>query len=241
MTHNAKPDNRSVPLFIPFVNRPDLLERAVLSVRDCLLVDPLVIDNSGRDPLTSDQDLPACCRTILIPPVPLTFSQTQNWMLGLARHRERPFYLFMHSDAEASAEVVERLVSRARELTAAGDRWAVLYTCYDALAAFSTAAFTAVGGWDTNLSWYKSDCDIYRRLRLAGYSLIDTGLPVHHTPSQTLNSDPRIHWLVDLEGEFRLRYYVEKWGADAGAERFERPFDGKWDQPGTYFRKDSER
>ena len=83
----------TIPVFIPYVNRLDLLQKAIASVPRRLTTEPLVINNS-------DSPLTVPCH-IVIPPVPLTFAQTQNFMLKIAIDRHVPFYLFMHSDAEA--------------------------------------------------------------------------------------------------------------------------------------------
>jgi hypothetical protein len=54
-----------------------------------------------------------------------------------------------------------------------------------------------IGEWDTVLPQYFSDCDYYRRVQLAGFELIETGLPVIHVDkgSNTLRSDPRREFL----------------------------------------------
>lgn len=137
-----------------------------------------------------------------------------------------PFYLFLHSDAEASEGTVEALIEMAFRSTESGRKWGAIWTAYDALAAYSAEAMQAIGGWDENLPWYLSDCDCYRRLRLAGYSTIDSGLPVKHTPSQTLNSDSKIARRVAEETPKWRTYYRAKWGGDNEHERFLIPFDG---------------
>ena len=78
-----------------------------------------------------------------------------------------------------------------------------------------------------NSRWYCADNDCYRRLRLAGYPTLESNLPVKHTPSQTLNSDPLIRRQVDLEIPFRGSYYRAKWGGRPGSEAFIVPFNGK--------------
>ncbi len=204
-----------IPIFIPYVNRPDLLERAVASVGRINEAQTLVLNNSGSELKI------LYSRT---PPVPLTFAQTQNWMLAIAEELNAPFYLFMHNDAEAVGDTVQRLVAMANAFTIQKRKWGVIFTAYDALAAFNTAAFREVGGWDQFLEWYHSDNDMYRRLRLAGYETIDSNLPVNHTPSRTLNSDPEIALKVSLMYPCRVAYYRSKWGGDAGAEKFDTPF-----------------
>jgi len=214
-----------VPIFIPFVNRLDLLERAVNSVplSDNWQVE--VINNSGSE-------LPDnLCAGDCNPSVPLTFAQTQNWMLKLAEEwLPSPFYLFMHSDAEAVGDTVPRLYAMANAFTIQKRKWGVIFTAYDALAAFNTAAFREVGGWDTFLEWYCADNDMYRRIRLAGYDIIESCLPVKHDPSQTLKADPEIRRRVDLMYPCREAYYRAKWGGAPGREMFTNPFSsvGSW-------------
>lgn len=212
----------AIPVFIPYVNRPDLLGNSIASIPRRLITRTFVINNSGKD-MSRIVGADA-----LTPPVPLTFAQTQNYMLYLARGWDVPFYLFMHSDAEAGPETIEKLYKMAMH-ECSQRQWGAIFTAYDALAAFNTAAFQAIGGWDTALEWYASDADAYRRLRLAGYPTLESNLPVTHEPSQTLNSDPMIRLRVDVMFEARRKWYVEKWGGDIGAETFEKPFDGRFD------------
>jgi len=218
-----------IHIYIPFVNRPDLLKKAVDSVpviggwRDWQLnyLQVEVINNSGK-PLPDDINARESN-----PPVPLTFAQSQNWMLRISEDFLEPFYIFMHSDAEAGEGTVQKLIELAQSLTNEGRKWGLIMTNYDALAAFNTAAFREVGGWDTELSWYHSDTDMYRRLELAGYELVKSNLPVKHEASQTLNSDQAIKRNVDLMFPCRVAYYKAKWGGDAGSETYSVPFDGK--------------
>jgi hypothetical protein len=216
-----------IPLFIPYVNRPDLLDKAIRSTwRGGAEVN--VFNNSGK---YIDCD---SCGIEYNPIVPLTFSQTQNAMLKMALGKDYnppscvwikdPFYLFMHSDAEAGEGTVKKLLEMAQSLTEEGRKWAVIFTAYDALAAFNTAAFREVGGWDQYLEWYASDQDMYRRLKLAGYELIESNLPVKHEPSQTLKADPEIRRKVDLMFPCRQAYYYSKWGGPADHETFLTPF-----------------
>lgn len=202
----------TIPVFIPFVNRRDLLDKAIASVPHNSVIEPVIINNSGKN-----LDLQT---TIITPESPITFSQTQNLMLNLAKKSGIPFYFFLHSDAEAEGDTVERLYWMAMD-----EFYGVIFTAYDSLAAFNTAAFDAIGGWDEKLHWYRSDCDVYRRLRLAGYPTIESNLPVKHTPSQTLNSDPEIQRRVVAESEQQREYYIRKWGGEGGKEIFDKPFN----------------
>lgn len=216
----------TIPVFVPVVNRFDLLKLCLDSLSIRLTTEPVIINNSGME-------LPEEFHrhTILTPGThwscpesSLTFSQTQNLMLELASKTKKPFYFFMHSDAEDNGGILDKLFDMAMIQR---DKWGVIFTSYDALACYNTEAFQAVGGWDENLKWYRSECDMYRRLRLAGYPTLDSGLNVKHTPSSTLSSDFSIKARVDAENVTGRAYYIRKWGGDNEAEKYEVPFDGK--------------
>lgn len=208
-------------LGIPSVVRPDLLKRAVQSVEP-LWPSTLIIDNSadGLDP--QGWPLP-----ILRPAVPLTFSQTMNLLYRLAEERRCDSLLFMHSDAEAGAGSPERFLTIVEEATMSGRRWGVAYTNYDALAAFNMGMMREVGPWDTVLPHYFADNDYYRRIRLARYDILETGLKVKHKVSSTIRNDRRYGFLNKVTFPLYQSYYVAKWGGPAGAETYDRPFNGK--------------
>jgi hypothetical protein len=225
----------SIPIFIPFRNRPDLLQNAVDSIPTSDRWSVVVINNS-ESALPEEMPLTVC---EIKNHIPLSFSKTQNLMTELARNWiyfgvASPFYCFMHSDACAGNYAVENLIEMAFNLTAKREKWGAIFTAYDAFAAFNTDAFLSIGGWDENLSWYASDCDVYYRLRLAGYSIIESNLPVAHYPSQTLKSDPNVAAEVNREFAFRESYYRSKWGNSPGNEVYTIPFNGEettWQNP----------
>ena len=208
-------------LGIPVVNRPDLLARAVRSA-ECCWPSTLIVDNSaaGLDP--------ACWPVpILRPPVPLSFSQTMNLLQRLASERYCDALLFMHNDAEAEPGTLESLLAVVDEAVRGGRRWGVAFTHYDTLAAISLTMVPDVGPWDTALPHYFADNDYYRRVRLAGYEILDTGLGVihHNGASSTIKSDPCR--LAQHHVTFPLyeSYYTQKWGGRPGQEVYRRPFD----------------
>lgn len=217
----------SIPIFIPYVNRPDLLATCLASLSHRLITHPVVINNSGGYipnyvylhwhgyvDFMSDTSGGK----------PPTFSQTQNMMLRCAVEAGNPFYFFMHSDAIDNEGILDNLFDMAMQQT---QKWGAIFTSYDALACFNTDAMLAVGGWDENIPWYRSDCDMYRRLRLAGYPTLESGLKVFHEPSQTLKSDPAIKDRVYEENKASRLYYIRKWGGDNEQEKYEVPFNGQ--------------
>jgi hypothetical protein len=206
----------TIPVFVPVVNRFDLLKRCIDSLSIRLTTEPVIVNNSGKELPDEFHRCP-----IVTPKSPLTFSQTQNLMLELVVKTRKPLYFFMHADAEDNEGILDKLFDMAMIQR---DKWSVIFTNYDALACFNTEAMQAIGGWDEGFEWYTSEVDTYRRLRLAGYPTLESGLRVKHTPSQTLNSDPEIRRRVSEGYAQRLERYRLKWGGDAGNEKFEVPY-----------------
>ena len=207
-----------IPCFVPYVNRPDMLQR-LIPLLQCENVVPVVINNS-------DAPLNASCEVIEAP-VPLTFTQSQNWMLRIAKQGECPFYMWAHCDAIPGAGTTQALYERAIEECAVGSKWGVIYTHYDVLSACNTEAMEAVGGYDTAFFDYMSDCDVYRRLALAGYARLESGLECKHDGgSSTIKSDPKRDRVVGIQVAYRGDLYKQKWGGGLGQETFTAPFGG---------------
>lgn len=209
-----------IPIFIPVVNRLDLLRKAIASIPldDRWQVE--VINNTGS--LLPDDIAAGDCN----PDYPLTATQSLNWMQNLAKTAwNEPFYFFMHNDAEAGDGTMEKLFQATVELHAR-EKWGVIFTNYDALAAFNVEAFDAVGGWDENFKGYFSDNDVYRRLRMAGYPTFEAGFPVEHLGSQTIHSDPERQRQNSIDFPAAALYYEKKWGGSPGNETFDIPFGG---------------
>ncbi len=53
--------------------------------------------------------------------------------------------------------------------SAAAPPWATHFFDYDRLTLVNVAAYMAVGAWDTHIAFYATDCDMYLRLKWAGY------------------------------------------------------------------------
>lgn len=211
---------------IPYVNRPDLLKLAVNSIKT-YWPHAIIIDNSDRQDLHGEKDLPSDI-PVYKPSVPLTFSQSMNLLQHVALERQCEVVMFMHNDAEANEETPEKLLTLLEQLIQCEDRkWGAVFTNYDTLAAFHMQALTAVGKWDTILPQYYADNDYYRRIRLAGYEIINTELAVtHHNVSSTIKSDPARLYINGITFPLYKRYYEKKWGGEPGKETFSTPFNG---------------
>lgn len=205
--------------YIPVVNRPDLLQQCVeraRPVRDNLTV----IDNSPDGWVKpSDQ------YRLLRGPVPLSFTQSMNWEFKDCHDQGKKFCVHMHSDSIVPEGVFERLLDKAREIEASGERWGVIFTLYDILAVYNPEAGLAIGGFDTNFTAYFSDNDFYRRLRLAKYKTLESHIEVGHIGSQTIKSDPYLATVNDATFPLARAYYQAKWNGNPDHEKWVRPFN----------------
>lgn len=211
---------------IPYVNRPDLLRRAVESVSD-LWPGACILDNSEHGEIYLQADrwpIPVHWHA----GISLTFSQSMNYFLHLAKRKNNKLCLMMHNDAEALPGTASALLNHAVMAAAEQRRWGLLFTHYDTLVAFNMEAVAHVGSWDTCLPQYFSDNDYYRRLRLAGWETIDTGLPVlhHEDASNTLKADPQRLQSNNITFPLYAQYYAAKWGGAPGEEQYTQPFNG---------------
>jgi len=195
---------------IPFKNRPDLLERAKACV-PLDLVDLEIVDNSGG----GDGDFAS-----------YSYSQSMAYFqwVCVEENGHTPFWLFMHSDGVAQRQDFERLIEMAEALNKEGRKWAVIFTNHDVLACYNTAALQAIGGWDTTFPNYFSDNHNYRKLRLAGYEMIQLeNHTVEHgvdgTGSQTINSDPHLRRQNEILFPAYAQLYWEMWGGNPGEEK----------------------
>lgn len=209
--------------YVPWVNRGDLLRRAVDSV-EYLWPMLSIIDNSevglsGQWPCV-----------VYRPPVPLTFSQSQNAMFADARQYGARFLIWFHADCQVPKGACEKLIDFVRSDLQAGKRVGVWYCYYDVLSAVNLAMVKEVGGYDTNIRAYKGDQDYYRRVRLAGWETVNTEIEVDalrrsHIGSQTIKNDPRLEFTNGIVQYLDSLYYQQKWRGDAGSETCDVPFD----------------
>lgn len=208
--------------YIPYVNRPELLNRAIYSVPE-LWENLTVLDNSGSG---IDIGIPG----IFIPPVPLSFSQSQNYFFENAKRRGCKFVLWLHNDCEIPQGAVLQLIERVRSYYEEGRKWGVAFTYYDIFSAVNLDMIEEVGGYDTNIRAYKSDQDFYLRVRLAGWETINTEIEVEaikagHIGSQTIQSDEKLSLINSVVQTADAFYYESKWGGEAGKESYQVPFN----------------
>lgn len=128
---------------------------------------------------------------IIRTPVLLSFSQLQNFYMHLAQQRNWPYYFWSHMDVlvlsyedgnEFTPPATDPGYKTLYELSLAqmsramrsGERWAVRFFAYDHLTLVNRKAYEEVGGWDTLIPYYMTDCDMHSRLSMHGWAIRDT-------------------------------------------------------------------
>jgi hypothetical protein len=125
---------------------------------------------------------------VITTPTLLTFAQYQNFLLYEALQRGWPHYWWSHMDVAVVAHegrepygslylkavaALRNTTTSVREVQANREgrtSWAQVLFAYDRLALVNTRAYLEVGGWDTQIPYYMTDCDMHERLDMAGYT-----------------------------------------------------------------------
>ena len=213
--------------YVFYVNRPDLLQRAISAF--AALEDELtIVDNSpdGLDQSASNR-LSMHGIEVFRPPVPLSYAQSCNWMLKDATEKKVDFILHFHSDATTTNPLaVEELLTYVRRLRDSGlDKWACAWTLYDVLWALNPVACRDVGGWDTDFPNYHTDQAMKQRWKRRGWQTLDTHIQgMSHVGSATTNSDPQLQFRQQLMFPLIRMYYQSMYGGIPGEEKTLVPF-----------------
>ncbi|KAL8968034.1 MAG: hypothetical protein Q9197_005100 [Variospora fuerteventurae] len=142
-----------------------------------------------------------------------TFAQLQNFYLFEAINNNLTHYFWSHMDVavhphedrEPFQSLYMKAVDVVREtqkpdylVDESGHKkeWAIQFFAYDWLALINVKAFADLGGWDTMIGYYGTDCDMYNRLSMNDYAspVQDAGMVYDVTNS-----------LEDLEVLYRRR------------------------------------
>lgn len=183
--------NESTPLFIGFTRNWPLLQQTVVSYitagwppEDIYVIENTGVMHSNRLNLLTLQNpfyldhhrLTEILRVnVISTPTLFTFAQLQNFYTYTALENNWSHYWWAHmdtvvlSDEEWNGEPYKSLYMRAvdtlREtLDPAWGPLATRWFSYDKLALVRTQAFVDIGGWDTMIPFYMTDCDMHERL-----------------------------------------------------------------------------
>ncbi|KAL8789189.1 MAG: hypothetical protein Q9213_001296 [Squamulea squamosa] len=116
-----------------------------------------------------------------------TFAQLQNLYLSEAINNNLTYYFWSHMDVavhshedkEDYKSLYMRVVDVIRETqrpdyllnkeTGKKGEWGVQFFAYDWLTMVNVETFAKLGGWDTMVGYYGTDCDMYSRLSMNDY------------------------------------------------------------------------
>ncbi|OIW27792.1 hypothetical protein CONLIGDRAFT_655541 [Coniochaeta ligniaria NRRL 30616] len=125
---------------------------------------------------------------VVVTPTLFTFAQLQNFYAWTALERNWTEYFWSHQDLlvfspENSTRPEDTLHARAASILSylrqpGVPRWANHFFAYDHLTLVRRDAILDVGGWDTHIPYYATDCDMYDRLMWAGYWQGETNIGI---------------------------------------------------------------
>ncbi|KAK0648985.1 hypothetical protein B0T16DRAFT_327505 [Cercophora newfieldiana] len=156
---------------------------------------------------------------IIQTPTLLSFAQLQNFFLSLTYTHNWPYYFWSHMDVlalsyEDGHEVTPKYneegykslyalalqaLQRARE---EDPRWGIRFFAYDHLALVNPAAYEDVGGWDTMIPYYITDCDMHSRLAMRNWTMKDAKAGIITDVSTTLDDLAALYRLENVETKF---------------------------------------
>jgi hypothetical protein len=135
---------------------------------------------------------------VIITPTLLTFSQLQNFYLWTSTVEKYPYYFWSHMDLVVLSEdgkfavqhpdldlkepnanvddyksVYDEVLDALYDVLSTDLKWAMRFFSYDRLALVNVTSFRDVGGWDAQIPFYTTDCDMHARLEMDGYNIED--------------------------------------------------------------------
>ncbi|KAK3387311.1 hypothetical protein B0H63DRAFT_155613 [Podospora didyma] len=175
---------------------------------------------------------------ILVTPTLLTFAQLQNYFAWTALDRNWTEYFWTHQDLlvfsfedeapetppsddeeKTYYSLYERCVGVLQYLRQPGiPKWANHFFSYDHLTLVHRDAILEVGGWDTHIPFYATDCDMYVRLMWAGYWQGETTVGIILDVATVLD---------DVGALFRIPGIKASFAGDPGPEGGELGEDGR--------------
>lgn len=127
---------------------------------------------------------------IVMTPTLLSFAQLQNFYHAMSYDHEWPYYFWSHMDVVAfsyenghenlTSSITEpgfknlyELSLRAVQKTLDEPRWGLKLFAYDHYSLVNAKMVEDIGGWDTFIPYYTTDCDYHGRVEIAGWTLED--------------------------------------------------------------------
>ncbi|KAM7189072.1 hypothetical protein V8F20_010280 [Naviculisporaceae sp. PSN 640] len=152
---------------------------------------------------------------IIQTPALLSFAQLQNFYLSLTYTHNWPYFFWSHMDVlafsyenghgdnlepkynqEGYKTLYELSLAALQEARETDPRWGLRFFAYDHLALVNPLAYEDVGGWDTMIPYYNTDCDMHTRLTMRGWSIKDARAGIIADVSSAL-TDLRALYRID--------------------------------------------
>lgn len=152
-------------------------------------------------------------------PVLMNFAQLQNFYVHLAHENQWPYYFWSHQDVLALAfedgnevtppwndpaykTVYELCLAEMKRAVNSDERWADRFFAYDHLTLVNRAAYEEVGGWDTFIPYYMTDCDMHSRLLMHNWTQRDAKAGIITDVSTALDDLVALYRDPSLEPSF---------------------------------------
>jgi hypothetical protein len=151
---------------------------------------------------------------VITTPTLLTFAQLQNFFVAKAVDMEAEFFFWSHmdvvcfppEDSEPHQSIYSKAVDVYRKILTAAPgseeaKIGAVWFAYDNLSLVRVAAYEAVGGWDSQIPYYMTDCDMHERVMMAGYTFLNNPLPGMNDVAEALPDLRRMFRLVPAKGK----------------------------------------
>ncbi|KAK3689242.1 hypothetical protein B0T22DRAFT_528288 [Podospora appendiculata] len=157
---------------------------------------------------------------IIQTPALLNFAQLQNFYLSLTYTHSWPYYFWSHMDVLALSyedgregltpqynepgyrSIYELALQALHEARTKDDRWGIRFFAYDHLALVNPVAYEDVGGWDSLIPFYITDCDMHSRLAMRNWTMKDAKAGIITDVSVTLNDLRALYRVEGVEPDF---------------------------------------
>lgn len=136
-------------------------------------------------------------------PALLTFSQLQNFFMSTAMDRGLDYYFWGHMDVIILADETanpymsfyEQILLDLDQTVHDLDNWILHFYNFDWLTLVNTKSYDLLGGWDSAIPYYTSDCDFYSRVTMWG-DLYQNGFELKSVDIKAIYDS--LHPLADL-------------------------------------------
>lgn len=213
-------------LGIEFVQGIEWLQKAVTHMQE-LLRHILIIDNSPDAVLRTTDVLPPHT-PIFEPPVPLSFSQTMNFLHRRGAAETCDAIIVCHPHGKFETDDLQGVLQKIARLQQKGQNWGAVISPNGGMAGYSMKAVKTVGPWDVTLTREYSDLDYFRRIFLARFDIVGMPLPIATPPffgDMKGTAGQQDIKTQETLSSISSTYYLNKWGGYPGKEKWGRPFD----------------